>query len=339
MGTFLSEYIGEIVVLILSLVLFVATEKWFPSTDATQKHFWAAILFIFSVVLGLSVKGGFENNKNIKVLTQSIDNHEKQTEKEASIHEIAYLYEQVVGGSASETLRNWGIESQKALEEDLRKGYIPISREHAPTAIAGVYDDAKKSIIASNVGSIDYYFDVPAYVQQNKLARDNHVPVVRFFIYSKAAHRGVKLTKRCTEQGLRPDNIDDFTKCVNQLTPELGSLCSVIVDFDATYMRIPEAKDMLIMDNGFVAETDLYSESWLPRQARATETPKEVEVAREYFRRLWGITGNSCAGGRMDNKDILRYFPRFKSLTPKTGEHLADAAFGELLGDAVGHPR
>jgi hypothetical protein len=333
--TFLSDHFGEITVLVLSVVLAFATEKWFPSTDAAQKHFWAAILFVFSVVLGLSVKSGFEMNNKMRLLSGEVKEHEQHTVSEEGIHEVAHLYEQVIGG-ASDTMRKWGIDSEKALKDDLRAGYIPISRELAPTTIADIYKDAKKSIIASNVGSIDYYFDVPAYVEQNQLARDRHVPIVRFFIYSNSAHRGVKLTRKCSEEGLKPDNVEDFIKCVNELTPQLGSLCSVIVDFDNQFTRINDARDLLIMDNRFVAETELYSENWEPQRARATETPAEVEKDRKYFHAVWGITGDSCNGGRMDDKNIQRYFPQFKDLTTKQGQHLADAAFHQLLEQVTG---
>jgi hypothetical protein len=285
--TFLNAYIGEVIVLVLSTVLAVATEKWFPATDPAQKHFWAAMLFIFSVVLGLSVKSGFEMNSKIGLLSEQVMEHQRQTLSETGIHEVAHLYETLVGG-ASNTLRKWGIDSENALKDDLRAGYIPISREHAPTTIADVYQDAKKSIIASNVGSIDYYFDVPAYVEENRLARDRHVPIVRFFIYSNSAHRGVKLTRKCSEQGLKADSVEDFTKCVTQLNSQLGSLCSVIVDFDTQFTRISDARDLLIMDNRFVAETELYSENWGPKRARATEAAAEVEKDRKYFHGLWG---------------------------------------------------
>jgi hypothetical protein len=333
--TFLTDYLGEIIVLALSIILSVATEKWFPSTDAAQKHFWAAMLFIFSVVLGLSVKGNFEMDSKVRQLTQQLDKHAQQTESEASIHEVAHLYEQLIGGS-SKTLKKWGVESQKVLETDLRTGYIPISREYAPTTIAEVYHDATQSIIASNVGSIDYYFDVPAYVEQNKLARDSHVPIVRFFIYSNASHRGVKLTRKCTDEGLKPDNIVDFSKCVNELSPQLGSLCSVIVDFDTHFSRITEARDLLIMDNRFVAETELYSENWAPRRARATETPAEVEKDRKYFHDIWGITGDECTGGRMEDDDVRHYFPNFRYIKPMKGEHLADLVFHKVMQQVAG---
>ncbi|MGA8215690.1 MAG: hypothetical protein WB799_18995 [Candidatus Sulfotelmatobacter sp.] len=333
--TFLSDYMGEIVVLVLSAILSVATEKWFPGTDAAQKHFWAAILFIFSVVLGLSVKGNFETNGRLRALASQLNSHDEQAKTEFRIHEVAHLYEQLIGG-ASDTLKRWGVESQKALEDDLGAGYIPISREYAPTTIADIYQDAKKDIIASNVGSIDYYFDVPAYVAQNKAARDNHVPIVRFFIYSNAPHRGVKLTRKCASEGLKSDSIEDFTKCVSEISSQLGSLCSVVVDFDAHFSRISEARDFLIMDNRFVAETELCSENWAPKRARATETTAEVEKARKYFHGLWGITGDQCTGGGMSDDDVRRYFPRFSGLTGRKGDHLAEAAFHEVMEQVTG---
>lgn len=332
---FLNDYMGEIVVLGLSIVLAVATEKWFPSTDVAQKHFWAAMLFILSVVLGFSVKSGFEMNSQIRNLSSQLDIHAQRTESEAGIQEVAHLYEQVIEG-ASLTLKRWGIESQKALEDDLKAGYIPISREYAPTTIADIYQDAKSEIIASNVGSIDYYFDVPAYVEQNRAARDNHVPIVRFFIYSNASHRGIRLTKKCTDEGLKADSVEDFTKCVNEISPQLGSLCSVVVDFDTHFSRITEARDFLIMDNRFVAETELYSENWAPKRARATETAAEVEKARRYFHGLWGITGDVCNGGRMSDTDIRGYFPKFRSIKTANGDHLAEAVFHQLMGRVTG---
>lgn len=333
---FFADYLGEIVVFGLSIVLAIATEKWFPSDDVAQKHFWAAMLFIFSAVLGLSVNGSFEMNRKMKDLTERVDKHSKETESEAGIHEVAHLYEETIG-NASDTLKKWGLESQKSLENDLKAGYIPINREDAPTTIAEVYQGARKSIIASNVGSIDYYFNVPAYVQQNQAARDNHVPVVRFFIYSNASHRGVKLTQKCTDEGMRPDRIEDFTKCVNELTPQLGSLCSVIVNFDTAYTRISDAKDLLLMDDSFVAETELFSENWAPRRARATETPTEVQKDRRYFHDLWGITGDVCSGGRMSDGDVRHYFPKYKDLKPERGGPLADAIFHQLMEQVTGH--
>src|SRR5713226_8584660 len=142
--TFLNEHVGEIIVLALSIILSVATEKWFPTTDPAQKHFWSAMLFIFSIVLGFSVKSDFEMNNNMQLLSSQLKEHARKTESEAGIHEVAHLYEQLIGG-ATHTLRQWGLESQHALENDLKAGYIPLDRENAPTTISAAYRDARNS--------------------------------------------------------------------------------------------------------------------------------------------------------------------------------------------------
>jgi hypothetical protein len=334
---FISDYLGEIIVVVLSAVLALATERWFPTTDIPQKRFWAAMLFILSITLGLSINGAFKMNRKMEQMTQEFGRDVAVHESGAKVHMIAHEYEQIIS-NASGTLRSWGEDSLKSLDDDLKAGYIPISREQAPTTIAGVYKDSKVNMIASNVGSIDFYFDVPAYAQQNLLARDHHVPIIRFFVYSNSGHRGVKLTRSCMNKGMKPDNIEDFTRCVSELNNELGSLCSVVVDFDKQFSRIGEPRDLLLMDNSFVAETELYSEDWKPRRAKATEARvnhDEVEKVRKFFHRLRGITGNTCTG-RMDDKDVLTYFPQLRSVQRRQNQHIADAAFDQMLDQITG---
>lgn len=334
---FISDYLGEIIVVVLSAVLALATERWFPTTDIPQKRFWAAMLFVLSIALGLSINSSFKMNKKMDQVTQNIHDHVELTRIEGTVHVVAHDYEEIIS-NASGTLRKWGEDSQKSLDDDLKAGYIPISRELAPITIAGVYNDAKANMIASNVGSIDFYFDVPAYKQQNLLARDHHVPIIRFFVYSNSAHRGVRLTRSCMNKGMKPDNIDDFTRCVSELNNELGSLCSVVVDFDKQFARIGEPRDLLLMDNTFVAETEMYSEDWKPKRAKATEARvnrDEVAKVRKFFHTLRGITGNSCTG-RMDDKDVLTYFPQLRNVQRKQNQHIADAAFDQMLDQITG---
>jgi hypothetical protein len=333
---FLQLHLGKILVVFLSIVLLVATEKWFPTADddvaRAQKHFWSVMLFIFSIVFGLSIESAFGVSDKVEQLSSLVGQHAQVTEQEEKIHHAVFGFEQVMRG-ATISFRKWGNDSLTALEKDLDAGYIPISKEQAPVEIGAVYQEAKGSIIASNVGSIDFYFNSPAYRDQNIGARNHHVPVVRFFIYSKS--KDVSLSDTYKKENLDAKKIEDFSKCVEQLNVTLGSLCSIVVDWDAHYRQLEDAKDLLILDDMFVAETEISSTDWGPKRARATENSDRLKETRRYFHTLWGITGDNCVGF-MKDKEIAYYFPQFKNLKPQQGQTLADTAFHQVLEKVAG---
>jgi hypothetical protein len=332
----IADNAGAIVVFALSALLALATELWFPTENRAQRRFWAFILFILSFVLGLSVNGAFQMNRRITEIDGRIEQLAELGREELRVHKVASDYGQIIE-HASNTLRKWGADSENALDHDLAEGYIPIGVDIAAMTIGNAYNDATRLILASNVGSIDFYFDVPQYAEENRTARDHHVPVIRFFIYSKTSNRIIKLTRACYDRGLKADSITDFTKCVSDLNEKLGSLCSIVVDFDKQYTRLGgEAKDLMLMDNSFVATTELYSENWAQKRAKATEaavSPTVVAGVRAYFNALYGVTGDTCTA-RMEDEDVRRYFPQLK-FAARGNEHLADAVFRHVMQEVL----
>jgi hypothetical protein len=312
-----SKYIGGIVVLILSAILALATDRYFPSNDTQQKRFWALILFILSFVLGLSVNGTFDTSSKMDQLNQDYKQLTDFARNLGKTHEVTRAFEEInENPRTSRAIRKWILDAQQALIRDLNSGYIPIPREDAPQTIGTVYDEAKTSIVASNVGGLAYYFDYQLYGQKNRAVRDRHVPVIRFFLYSNLASRGIKLTKTCEAKKLQPTKFVDFKICIEILNTDLGSLCSVVLDFDTDSTAVgDEARDLLLMDNSFVAETELFNETWTPKRAKATESAVkagEVDKVQNYFRKLWGVHGACTA--RMNDNDVELNFPQFKNL-------------------------
>jgi hypothetical protein len=330
----LRDYFGQIVVLVLSLMLAVATDRWFPSEDRKVKRFWSWILFILSVVLGYSINAAVTTGNKVEKLTGELTMHVQESESESTIHKTVHDYEGIMM-QANGTLRTWGKDSLRGLEDSLGQGYIPITREAAPIEIAQAYTDAGSSIIASNVGSIDFYFDNDAYKRANQGARDRHVPVVRFFLFSDRTDREIKLTKDCSDRGLNSRKIADFSTCVSEVSKALGTLCSIVINYDQTHAIVGDAKDVLIIDGSFVAQTQLDKEDWHLIEAQATEDPDQVRVARNYFSTLRGVTGNACVEGGMDAREIANYFPQYKGLKPKPNQTLAQAAFDDMLDQST----
>lgn len=339
MTSFLGTYWAPILVFVLTVITTIASEKW---SDQNPKRFRSVFLFVFGTVLTISINSAFQTSNAMHQLDERINTHIEDTKAILRSHTMANYYEQI-NAKASGPLKKWGVAAEDDFDANLEEGYIPINREYAARRIAEAYSDApslassinvEPNIIASNVGSIDFYFNVEKYKDENLWARDHHVPVIRFFIYSNNSNFHVKLTRNCDDKKLNAARIEDFSQCVTELNNELGSLCSVVINYDAT-AGIGEAQDILLMDNYFVAETRFYPQDWTPRFARATDagvSQSAVATARKYFKDLWDTTNYKC-NGKMSDDGVRSNFPQFKNLKPAPGQTLAEAASQKIMDD------
>src|SRR5262249_2292232 len=102
---------GKVVVAAIAVLLFVATELCFP-IDGTnpvavkQKHFWAIMLLIFSLVLGLPIEDSFTTQAKLEEVKQRIENHDTNSAKLEQFHELSDLYE-ISFAHAEPALKMW----------------------------------------------------------------------------------------------------------------------------------------------------------------------------------------------------------------------------------------
>jgi len=336
----INNLISILIVVFLSIALFAATEFFFPIAPndpiaVKQKHFWAIMFLILSLVIGLPITISFNTDRKVDEAKELLRQHVQQSElaagrllaelrREGRFQDLDTIYDKNFT-STDPMLKGWADELLFYIRERWSLGVMPIPRESAAAKIAGVYPEAQKSIIAVNVGSTKFYFDIGTYATSNLNARDKGVPVVRFYLYSKSKHIEM-------HGGKQPQDIAEFFDEVKELHKRLGSLYSAVIDVDA--VRLPEYRDILIMDNKFVAETAL-SPEWEPIRAEATEDVGQLRRARLYFRDLWGAVDPQHVVA-MTDEDVAKYYGHSPSFPPPSANNRAENIFRYLMNSIAG---
>ena len=317
---------GKIVVVGISAVLAIATELWFPINEADplavrQKHFWAAILFIFSVVLGIPIEGTLEMQAKLAEMNATLTAHEQQMQAEAKFQELYSLYNSNFS-NGQPVLKGWADELLSYLQDNWKQGLMPLPRELASTQIGKVYPYARHSVIATNVGDTSFYFADETYIKANTAARDRGVPVIRFYIYGKEYKNRIVL-----RDGRHPNDINDFYKEVKELHTALGSLYSAVIDVDRVKLVGASYRDLLILDNKFLAET-LETPQWEQIRAQASENDDRLKEARQYLRSIRAAVQENYTV-QMNPEDVKRYFKT-------NGDKSADILFNKLIIEVIG---
>jgi hypothetical protein len=334
-----DEWIGRIIVFTLSVALFVATELFFPLEDTAgptavrQKHFWATMLFIFSIILGLPLESSLRMEREVSGVKNELDAHDNQSTLHDRFHEIWDEYASIFSGvssgglaqddntNARRLLRAWGDILVDYLNADFKSGSIPIPLEQAPEKIKDVYSKAERSILATNVGGTKTYFDNQEYLNANKYAQTRHIPVIRFYLYDDERKRHILMRGDRT-----PHNIDDFYNEVKDLHKMMGTVYSAVIDVDIT-PDLDGYRDLLLMDNAFLAETRILQTTWDPIRAEATINQNRIQDAQHYFQTLRLAAVHSGKIVRMQDSDVVKHFPGF---------HTADELFNKLMEKICG---
>jgi len=320
----------------VTALVFVATEWFYPieRTDEfgrKQKHFWSICITLTTLVVGFMVK----NTTQIHIELHSVEAklHERiakvgavfenlgDDEMEKHFQEIYSEYHKHFQ-HGSDLLHTWALGAVKQLKNDMHEGKITFPRESAAQAISYVYPEASKSIIASNVGGTGFYLTNIGYVTMNQRVLRDGIPLVRFYIWGK----GKEIVTSESKDPHAPTK-DAFFKEVKKLHEKLGTLYSVLIDIGK--MRGVEAKDMLLVDNKFLAETEL-DESWLAISVSGTERPESVNDAKDYFRKLAGSRDVKYVVG-VDDEKIKVFFPKWHNTKDKAGETLAERMFNDIM--------
>ena len=222
-------------------------------------------------------------------------------------------------------LDGWATRSLEYLRGEMSRGWIPIPRELASIEIGRIYPQARDNIIATNVGSTKFYFSDRLYVWSNQNACTRGVPVIRFYLWGP--QQKIELIR---DNKAKARTFEEFKAEVHKLHDESLSVYSVVIDTT----KLQEVRDILLLDNRFVAET-LLSPTWFPICARATQDSENIRDARLYLRELIGAIDEKGVF-RMDDENIKRYFHKYERYKDYERGKLADKVFNDVIGTAIG---
>jgi hypothetical protein len=292
----MDDYVREIIVVVIAIALYFATDRYFPVDEAhpisvKQKRFWSIMFLIISLVIGFPITASFNTTQKVKesqtMLQMYIDSAKlindkllTKLDRAERFQNLERLYDEHFS-ITNPLIKDWADEALAFMTESWSAGIMPIRRETAPRYIANVYPQARSSIIATNVGSTKTDFDSTLYRDANLMARDKqHIPVVRFYIYSSKQRIEMRGGKIAVDVG-------EFFKEVKELHERLGSLYSVVINVEN--MPVPSHRDLLIMDNKFVAETVISPVDGQPIRAHATidsNHAKHDSIFVQYWKRM-----------------------------------------------------
>jgi len=322
---------GSIIVIGLSVLLWAAAEWFFPidSTNPNavkQKHFWSIILSIFSLVIGFDMKNSFDMQgrvDNVGAVFHRLDS----SDIEEKFQSIFTLYQQHFD-HAKPILRGWAVDALNQLNQDMKEGYISLPPQVAPREIGLVYQYAHQHIVASNVGNTNVYFSSRDYIAANTAARNRGIPVIRFYLWSK--DHAVQLTGS-TQPKLYSK--DEFFQEVKALNAALGTVYSVMIDVDQVSPPLAAFRDMLLLDDSFVAESRL-STNWSLLRAQATEDKGNIDDAANYLHTLMSAIQPDYVAP-MSDEDVRTYFHHYEKAKAEPGR-LAEQIFNDVMKDVTG---
>lgn len=317
----------RITIFIVSALIFVATEFFFPiqAGDAlalNQKHFWAFIFLLFSIVCGTLINNSFDQSQKLDTVA-SVFRQLGDVEVERRFQDIYVQYNlQLKHTSATED--HWAYHTLDWLENEFESGWIPAPREQVASEMTELYDNARDRIVATNVGSTKYYFSDDSYIQANQRATKRQVPIVRFYLFS--ARKPIEL-----RHSIEPKTVT-FAQFANEVKDLSGTLLtpySVLINLD----KIPTdqlpphgvegGRDLLLVDNKLVAETVLGAR-WEAQYAHVSHSSANLNDAWKYFSALKNLSAcpefnehsspddDKCASFTMSDQLIKTYFHNYE---------------------------
>lgn len=329
------SFIPYIVGVLVGVLSFVATEFFFVINQddpvaRSQKHFWSIIFAIFGVVFSMSIAASDNVSSELAKLT-SENLPTKIDDLKADINTLINSntsLEQIVSdyhshfGQVNRCMKRWSEESFEAFDKDLRSGWIDLGGSKAPGTLSAEYDDAQSDIVATNVGSITYYFKNQTYIDanQNVATPERHVPVIRFFLYGKSM----------TDVGTFADYVDHATG----LSHTLKTLCSIVINTDTLGLAPDDLHDYLLVDRSFVAQTIQSDEAtWTLQSARASEESSNVKDASNYLSSLYGLSkeGPAVKFVCLSDPEVHSYFSASHFFPKESRTQLARTMYRSIM--------
>jgi hypothetical protein len=221
-------------------------------------------------VFTLIVSEGRSLDQNYSDMKATVDGLNQRFQEMQPLLQLASEYESHFHNSKP-PLHSWADQLKSDLTLECSKGITPLYQlSEIPPQIAAAYDSATDYLIATNVVDPDFYFGdssrAQEHIKANQEAALRGVAIVRFYLFD---------TKRS-----KPNDIDSYLARVRGLRLSTNAVFSAVIDINKCSMH--KAQDLLLLDNGFMAETVL-NDDWSVDYAEATENPASAIRARDYL--------------------------------------------------------
>ena len=182
----------RITVFVVSALIFIATEFFFPiqagdALAANQKHFWAFIFLLFSIVCGTIINNSFDQSQKLDSIA-SVFQELGDAGVERRFRDIYVQYNLQLKHTLP-TEDHWAYHTLDWLDTEFGEGWIPAPREQVASEMTELYDNARDCIIATNVGSTKYYFSDDSYIQANQRATNRETNRPLLPLLRAEAHR------------------------------------------------------------------------------------------------------------------------------------------------------
>ena len=251
----------------------------FPNTPSSAKVFWRIFFVILSIILAEVMQGLY----GIDSLVRKISNRLQAlggSPLDKAIEGIQDSYYKEFRGT-DEKIKTWVENAVTDLHKELASGYISMFPESARDQMAEMYGRAKKWVVVTNVGELEFFFDNANYCDLNLQAFERGIPVIRFFLYGSPPR-----------QAGRALTLAEFRGKAIESMKKMRTVCGVIIPANVvstggTGLNGPQ--DFLLIDNSFVAHAELDQNTWEMRRIRATVREENLRQYRQYLHDLRGI--------------------------------------------------
>ena len=303
---------------IVTTIAFFVSEYILPrvfkgSLEAPQRHFYAALIAAFSLVMSYTIAYShtlYQKIADVEAVVTSVTD----TRMKSHFHDMIKSYHANFR-KPSRLLAPWVelVVSDFNYQMDEERVTLPI--EHAEDNILSLFQDggAYRYIVSVHFGSLQRYTELRKFVQADKDAYDRGVPVVRFYIFdgdlqqrteNPVAPMGDHGGNPLKEVYVREDGVtmDEYNSDVKRLHEEMKTLFSVVIPLRR--LEIDRKMDIIMVDGYFVART-----SYTDGVTYVTEKSEIVREVRRFLSDLIELNVDMAYMHHLADDQIVARYP------------------------------
>jgi len=267
----------------VGIAVWVLTEVFypraFPNTAPSAKRYWGFFFFILSTILTESIQAAYRLEQRVDAISVSFRSL-TDSEAEAAFKDIYQSY-YANFRKPDERIKTWVKKAITDLRDELASGYVSMSPESGRNEMSGMFGKATKWVVATNVGSLEFFLGNTAYQDLNHATFDRGVPVIRFFLYGSPPRRS---GHEDADPRFRSKAIESMKK--------MYTVCGILIHAETVSSSISDLQgpqDFLLVDNSFVAHAELNTNTWEILRIRATIQGQHIVKYRQYLYDLQGM--------------------------------------------------
>jgi hypothetical protein len=309
-----------VVTAFVTIVIFVAGEFLIPvdpnapnaAHASHQRHFWSTLLAALAFVMSLQFGFIFKTRDEIADLTAAVRNINgiyAQVIDQGVTDDISKIIAstgRILKNDPRNQLKNWMKQDISRLREDMNNDYVPISSAISRQAIAETLeaqeaqlDDRPLKAFATNVGGTRFYFQSWYELMNKKAVDTNHMPIVRFFLYS--ADHEIELGDQPPSKPTK----EQFAAEVKRIHEQFKALYTAVVDVGECGIH---PRDLLLVNETLLES--VLDDDWSVEGLRATRSGEPISKALEFLQQVHLCAEKQKVEFLMDSIEVHRLFQR-----------------------------